>query len=65
MSWFRKKRTPRVDPAELAAQAEAALEQLRAQQPRVNAITVYLERRKHVNGFGTDFEWTLTPKEGR
>ena len=55
----------RLDPDQITAQAHAAQEQLRAQQPQVNAITRYLERRKNINGFGTDFEWTLTPKEIR
>lgn len=60
-----RKRTPRLDPVELAAQADQAVEQLRAQQPHVTAITEYLKRRKKTNGFGRDFEWTLVPKGGR
>lgn len=43
--------------------AEESLELVKAQQPRVNLITAYLERRKNQNGFGEDFEFTLRPKE--
>ena len=61
MSWFRKKK--RSDPSAVSAQADAATEQIRTQQDRVNALTGYLDRRKDANGFGSDFEWTLKPKE--
>jgi len=62
--WFRRKKE-RVDTDAITRQAEEAVAQLQAQQPRVNAVTSYLERRKNVNGFGHDFEWTLKPKESR
>lgn len=62
MMWRKKQR---VDPAELNAQADAATTQLLEQQERVNAVTSYLERRKLQNGFGTDFEYTLTPRGNR
>ena len=64
MIW-RKKKTPRVDPAELSQKADAALEQVRAQQPHVNTLTNWLERRKNQNGFGADFEYALRPKGTR
>jgi hypothetical protein len=63
MKWFKKK--PRTDPDLISAQADAATEKLRTQQPQVNALTGYLDRRKDANGFGHDFEWTLKPKESR
>jgi hypothetical protein len=59
MMWRRKKR---IDPAELAAQADAATAQIRTQQDRVNVMADWFERRKNTNGFGDDFEWTLKPK---
>jgi hypothetical protein len=59
MIWRKK---PKVDPDELCAQAEAATTQLLEQQEQVNAVTGYLERRKMQNGFGHDFEYTLTPR---
>jgi len=62
MIWKKK---PRIDPAVLEAQAEAATSQLAAQQDQVNTLTSYLERRKLQNGFGHDFEYTLTPKGNR
>ena len=62
MMWRKKSR---VDPDELNAQAEAATTQLLEQQERVNAVTSYLERRKLQNGFGADFEYTLTPRGNR
>jgi hypothetical protein len=62
MMWRSRKR---VDPDELSAQAEAATEQIRTQQDRVNVMADWFERRKNVNGFGDDFEWTLKPKGSR
>lgn len=62
LRWF-KKRTPRIDPDELGRQAKESLKATRAQQPHVNALTSYLERRKGQNGFGEDFEITfLVPR---
>lgn len=64
MTWF-KRRAPRVDPDELDAQSEAAIRRVADQQPHVNTLTAYLERRKNQNGFGDDFEYSLRPKEAR
>lgn len=55
----------RIDPLELTRQAEAASEQIRSQQPHVDALNGWLERRKNINGFGQDFELTLIPKGNR
>ena len=62
MIWRKK---ARVDPAELTAQAEAAVQQVVEQQEQVNALTAYLGRRKLQNGFGHDFEYTLRVKGTR
>lgn len=60
--WFRK-RTPRVDPYELARKAEESLQETRGQQAHVNALTSFLEARKGQNGFGEDFDITfLVPR---
>lgn len=61
MMWFRRK--PRVDTAAAERQADAAVQRITDQQPRVDALTSWLERRKNQNGFGDDFEYTLRPKE--
>ncbi|CAN5425631.1 hypothetical protein BH09ACT9_BH09ACT9_00810 [soil metagenome] len=63
MLW--RKRKNRINPAELSAQADAASKQIEDQQPQVNALTEYLERRKLQNGFGADFEYSLKPRESR
>jgi len=57
-NWF-SRRSPRVDPDELARKAEESLQETQKQQDHVNALTSYLERRKGQNGFGDDFEITL------
>lgn len=57
------RRDLRVDPTELDRQTEEVEETLKREGPRMNAIAAYLERRKDQNGFGTDFEFTLRPKE--
>lgn len=44
---------------------DASLDQTAANQPKVNAITSWLDNRKNQNGFGEDFEYTLRPKEAR
>lgn len=59
------KKRDRLDPDEIARQASEATEQLRAQQPHVNAITTYLNNRNRTNGFGQDFEFTFIAKESR
>lgn len=60
-NWFRK-RTPRVDPVELATAAETSLRKTRGQQAHVNALTSYLDNRQGQNGFGEDFGITLNPR---
>lgn len=57
-NWF-KRRKPRVDPDELARQAEESLYETQINQPHVNALTSYLDRRKGQNGFGEDFDITI------
>lgn len=57
-----KRRTPRVDPDELARTAEESLAETRRRQPHVNALTSYLNNRTGQNGFGEDFEITLNPR---
>ena len=59
--WF-SKRTPRVDPAEMNRVAEESLAETRDRQAHVNALTSFLAYRKDQNGFGEDFEITLTPR---
>ena len=56
-------RRPRVDPKELDKQTEQVNTVLREQGPRMNAIATYLTNRKDKNGFGSDFDITLRPKE--
>lgn len=62
MIWRKK---ARIDPLEVARMAEKASEQIRSQQPHVDALNGWLERRKNVNGFGDDFEYSLIPKGTR
>lgn len=53
----------KVDPQELVKQATEINEKLEREGPRLTALATYLERRRLQNGFGTDFEYTLHPKE--
>ena len=53
----------KVDPQVLVAQANEINEKLEREGPRLTALATYLERRRLQNGFGTDFEYTLRPKE--
>jgi len=53
----------RVDPEDLNKQTEEINATLKREGPRMNAIASYLEWRTGKNGFGTDFEFTLRPKE--
>ena len=53
----------RVDPKELNKQTEEVNATLHRDGPKMNAIASYLEKRKDQNGFGSDFEYTLQPKE--
>ena len=62
MKKFLSRRTPRVDPEELNRQSAEINEQLEREGPRMNALAAYLERRRLLNGFGTDFEYTLRPR---
>lgn len=50
---------------EVHESAQVAAEQLKVQQPHVNAVALWLERRHSQNGFGEDFEITLRPKGAR
>lgn len=52
-----------VDPQVLIDQATEINDKLEREGPRLNALASYLERRRLQNGFGTDFEYTLRPKE--
>lgn len=61
-SWS-SKHPSRVDPAELERAATDSRAMVRQQQPRVNALTAYLNWRSKENGFGDDFEYTLITKE--
>lgn len=61
LRWF-KRHHPRVDPDELARTAEESMEETRSRQAHVNALTNYLNNRQGQNGFGEDFEITLTPR---
>lgn len=65
MSWYKKKRSNKIDPNELLKKAEHSLATTEDQQPRVNFLTTWLRGRKDSNGFGDDFEWSLIPKENK
>lgn len=52
-----------VDPQALVDQATEINDKLEREGPRLTALATYLERRRLQNGFGTDFEYTLRPKE--
>lgn len=60
MIWNRKKRARIKD---VRKSADDAAKQLQSQKAQVNRTASWLERRKEQNGFGTDFEYTLRPKE--
>lgn len=53
----------RVDPSELDKQTAEVNATLQREGARMNSIASYLEKRKDQNGFGSDFEYTLRPKE--
>lgn len=57
------RRTARVDPEELVRQSDEINEKLEREGPKLNALALYLERRRLQNGFGTDFEYSLRPRE--
>lgn len=60
---FRRKRESEIDPDTVTQQALTSLAKTREQQPKVNALTSWLNTRHNQNGFGDDFEYTLRPKE--
>ena len=64
MIFFRKK-LRRIDTDAIARQARASLDRTSRQQTQVNNLTAWLNNRKVQNGFGEDFEVTLTPREAR
>lgn len=39
---------------------DAKTREVEQQTPAVNALVAWLEARKMTNGFGDDFEWTLS-----
>jgi hypothetical protein len=57
------RRETRVDPNDLISQTKEVNATLKREGPRMNSIAAYLEKRKDQNGFGSDFEYTLRPKE--
>ena len=59
---FRLGRSERPDPNDLIRQAEESLRKTESQQPHVDRITKWLNKRENQNGFGEDFEYTLKPK---
>lgn len=61
MKFFRKKNRAEIKDARKSA--NDAAEQLKAQKILVNTTAAWLSRRKEQNGFGTDFEYTLRPRE--
>lgn len=63
MGTFGRGKRQRVDPEDLISKAEASIRKTKEQQPRVNAISLWLNNRNLINGFGDDFEYTLRPKK--
>ena len=59
---FRLGRPERPDPNDLIRQAEESLRKTESQQPHVDRITKWLNKRENQNVFGEDFEYTLRPK---
>lgn len=64
MSIFGKRRQ-KLDLDALEKQATDALEQVKAQEPRVNYLATWLKNRENQNGFGEDFDWSLRPRGAR
>lgn len=60
MIWKSKKNKAKINDARKSA--NDAAEQLKAQRSIVNSTSLWLSRRKELNGFGTDFEYTLRPR---
>lgn len=61
----RMSRGDAIDPQDLVNQANEINEKLEREGPRLTALATYLERRRLQNGFGSDFEYTLRPKEAQ
>lgn len=62
---LQKKPSRRVENQKIRESAYTAARQLKAQEPHVNFIASWLIKRRHQNGFGEDFEYTLRPREAR
>lgn len=60
---YRSHKEDAVDPQQLIDQATEINERLEREGSKLKALATYLERRRLQNGFGTDFEYTLRPKE--
>ena len=58
-----KSSVAKLDPQDLINQATEINDRLEREGPRLAALAAFLERRRLQNGFGTDFEYTLIPKE--
>lgn len=59
----KKRKENRVDPTALLRETEETLKQVKAQQPKVNFLSAWLEARNTQNGFGEDFDiTTLHPR---
>lgn len=65
MSKFFRKRSPKVDPAELDRQTDEVNRMLEREGTRMTFIADWLERRKGQNGFGEDFDITFYPREAK
>ncbi len=59
----RPRKEEAVDPKVLVDQANEINEKLEREAPKLTALETYLKNRRMQNGFGTDFEYTLRPKE--
>jgi len=67
---FRKKRSNKIDPADLHRKASEAIVKTQEQQPHVFRLSSWLNWRNGENGFGNDFDYTikaqkLIPKESQ
>jgi hypothetical protein len=63
MHFFKKKRSNKVDPDHLSRKAEASLSSTKARQQHVNLISSWLIWRTEENGFGGDFDFTISPQK--
>lgn len=62
---WKKKQTAKSANKKVRISAYEAEKQLTRQEPRVNIITSWLDRRRDQNGFGADFELTLIPRRAK